>query len=111
LSPGLRADNSGAGESRPGLLEVRSVLRSQVTTWPDIPFEILRHDPAVYAAGEVWSDTVEAQWAADQVAFATLAPNGTARIVRGSGHNVYQDAQAVSVAAVRRVLGAVVTKQ
>ena len=28
----------------------------QVTTWPDIPFEILLHDPAVYAAGKIWSD-------------------------------------------------------
>ena len=28
----------------------------QVTTWPDIPFEILLHDPAVYAARKIWSD-------------------------------------------------------
>jgi pimeloyl-ACP methyl ester carboxylesterase len=26
----------------------------QITTWPDIPFEILRHDPAVYATEKVW---------------------------------------------------------
>jgi pimeloyl-ACP methyl ester carboxylesterase len=79
----------------------------QVTTWPDIPFEILRHDPAVYAAGKGWSKKVETLWGADQAAFATLAPHGTTTVVHGSGHNVYQDAQAVSVAAVRRVLGAV----
>jgi pimeloyl-ACP methyl ester carboxylesterase len=82
----------------------------QVTTWPDITFEILRHDPAVYATRNVWSDTVEARWGAEQVAFATLAPKGTARVVQGSGHNVYQGGRAVSVAAVRRVLAAVVTK-
>ncbi len=83
----------------------------QVTTWPDIPFEILLHDPAVYARGQVWSEKVEALWGADQAAFATLAPHGTVTVVHGSGHNVYQDAQAASVAAVRRVLGAVVKKQ
>ena len=80
----------------------------QVTTWPDIPFEILRHDPAVYAAERVWSEKVEALWGADQAAFATLAPRGTATVVQGTGHNVYQDAHAVSVAAVQRVLGEVV---
>ena len=38
----------------------------QVTTWPDIPFEILLHDPAVYAAAEVWSAEVEEQWGTDE---------------------------------------------
>jgi pimeloyl-ACP methyl ester carboxylesterase len=31
----------------------------EVTAWPDIPFEILLHDHAVYAAQEIWSATVE----------------------------------------------------
>ncbi|WP_028280065.1 hypothetical protein [Arthrobacter sp. H5] len=98
-------------EFRPGWDGTTSAKQvEQVTSWPDIPFEILRHDPAVYAAGKVWSDTVEAQWGADETAFAELAPNRTARMVQGSGHNVYQDAQDVSVDAVRRVLDAVVTK-
>jgi pimeloyl-ACP methyl ester carboxylesterase len=79
----------------------------QVTTWPDIPFEILRHDPAVYVTGKVWSRKVEARWGADQAAFAALAPHGTATVVPGSGHNVYQDAPSASVAAVRRVIAAV----
>src|SRR3954451_9399872 len=38
----------------------------QVTAWPDIPFEILRHDPAVYAREKIWSATVEARWATDE---------------------------------------------
>ena len=82
----------------------------QVTAWPDIPFEILLHDPAVYATHEIWSDTVEAQWGADQAAFAAIAPQGAVRVAHGSGHNVYQEAPDVSVAAVRRVLAAVDTK-
>jgi len=99
-------------EFRPGWDGTASASQvEQVTAWPDIPFEILRHDPAVYASGKVWSATVEHQWGAEQAAFARLAPKGTARVVQGSGHNVYQDGQAASVAAVRRVLGAVVTKQ
>ena len=52
----------------------------QVTAWPDIPFEILLHDPAVYAAHKVWSDTVEAQWGTDEAAFAALAPHGTVHV-------------------------------
>ena len=64
----------------------------QVTTWPDIPFEILLHDPAVYAAQKVWDAKVEAQWGADEAAFADLA-RGHGVVVPGSGHNVYQDAQ------------------
>ncbi len=82
----------------------------QITTWPDIPFEILLHDPAVYATHKIWSETVEARWGADEAAFAKLSPQGVARVVDGSGHNVYQDAQDVSVDAVRQVLHAVVTK-
>ena len=82
----------------------------QVTAWPDIPFEILRHDPAVYADRQIWNETVEAQWGADQLAFAALAPNGTVRVVADSGHNVHQDARADSVAAIRRVLSEVIAK-
>ena len=55
----------------------------QVTTWPDIPFEILRHDPAVYAAKHVWSAKVEARWGAAQATFATLAPHGRVTVVHG----------------------------
>jgi pimeloyl-ACP methyl ester carboxylesterase len=76
---------------RPGWHGTTSASQvEQVTTWPDIPFEILLHDPAVYATHKVWSDTVEAQWGADEAAFATLAPQGTVRVVPGAGHNVYQ---------------------
>ncbi len=76
----------------------------QVTSWPDIPFEILRHDPAVYAEQEVWSSTVEARWAAAQAAFAALAPHGRVSVVPRAGHFVFQDAPATSVAAVHDVL-------
>ena len=54
---------------------------------------------------------MEAQWGADEAAFATLAPQGTVRVVEGSGHNVYLDAEAASVAAVQRVLGAALKEQ
>ena len=52
--------------------------------WPDIPFEILLHDPAVYAGGEVWSADVEKQWGTDEAAFAELTPQGTVHVVEGS---------------------------
>ena len=82
----------------------------QVTAWPDIPFEILLHDPAVYAAHKVWSRTVEARWASDEADFADLSPYGVVHVAQGSGHDVYLDAQPTAVAAVRRVIGAVATR-
>jgi pimeloyl-ACP methyl ester carboxylesterase len=78
-----------------------------VTAWPDVPFEILLHDPAVYAANQVWSDTVEAQWGTDEAAFAALSPHGRTHVVQGAGHDVYLDAQAAAIAAIRRVSAAV----
>ena len=78
----------------------------KVTAWPDIPFEILRHDPAFYAAGEVWSAAVAAQWATDQTAFAGLSTRGTTRIGPGSGHDIHLEAPDVAIAAVGRVLDA-----
>ncbi len=99
-------------EFRPGWDGTTSAGQvEQVTAWPDIPFEILRHDPAVYATRKIWSEAVEEKWGADQAAFANLAPSGTVRVVPGAGHNVHHDAQAVSVAAVRRVLGAAVVTE
>jgi pimeloyl-ACP methyl ester carboxylesterase len=79
----------------------------RVTAWPDIPFEILLHDPAVYATERIWSTTVEAQWGVGEAALAALAPRGAVHVVQGSGHNVHLDDQAASVAAVHRVLRAV----
>lgn len=78
----------------------------QVVAWPDIPFEILLHDPAVYAAKKIWSAQVEERWGADEAAFAALAPRGTVRVVEGAGHNLHLDAQEAAAAAVRRVLRA-----
>ena len=75
-----------------------------IEAWPDIPFEILLHDPAVYAAEKVWSEAVEAQWGTDEASFATLAPHGTVQVVEGSGHNVHLDAPDAAVAAIRRVV-------
>jgi len=79
----------------------------QVTVWPDIPFEILLHDPAIYAANHVWSATVESQWKTEEAEFAALAPHGTIHVAQGSGHNVHLDAQTTAVAAIRRVTTAV----
>lgn len=92
-------------ESRPGWDGTSSARQvEQVTAWPDIPFAILRHDPAVYADQNIWSADVEADWGAAQDAYAALATHGTVTVVPGSGHNIHQDAPGASVATVRRVL-------
>ncbi len=92
-------------EFRPGWDGTTSADQvEEVIAWPDIPFEILRHDPAVYEEDEIWSAAVEARWGAAEEAFAALAPHGTVSMAPGSGHYVYADAQSLSIAAVRRVL-------
>jgi pimeloyl-ACP methyl ester carboxylesterase len=77
-----------------------------VRVWPAIPFEILRHDPMIYAAREIWSAEVEGQWGEEQDAFARLTTDGSVRIVPGSGHNIQEDAPGPAADAIRRVLDA-----
>lgn len=99
----------GDKDFRDGTTSASQVER--VTAWPTSPSEILRHAPAVYAARKVWSAAVGAQGGADETAFAALAPHGTVQVAERSGHEVYMDAQAVSLAAVQQVLGTTVTKR
>ena len=90
-------------EFRPGWDGTTSAGQvEQVTAWPDIPFEILRHDPAVYAARKIWSET----WRPNGVPTRPRSPRSPTRrgsVVPGAGHNIYLDAPDVSVAAIRRV--------
>ena len=76
----------------------------QVTAWPDIPFEILRHDSDVYQEQQMWDAEVEDAWIAGQDEFAQLAPAGVVTEIAGSGHYVYLDNPDVSADAVLRVL-------
>jgi pimeloyl-ACP methyl ester carboxylesterase len=78
-----------------------------VTSWPDIPFEILRHDSSIYRDQEMWDAEVEEAWIVGQDDFAGLAPRGTVTEVAGAGHYVYSDQPNVSADAVLRVLGQV----
>lgn len=75
-----------------------------VTAWPDIPFEILRHDSDVYREQQMWDDEVEDAWIAAQDDFADLAVGGVVAEVAGAGHYVYLDRPDVAADAVRRVL-------
>jgi pimeloyl-ACP methyl ester carboxylesterase len=74
------------------------------TAWPDIPFEILRHDSAVYAETGIWDHQVETAWIAAQNDFAALAPRGTVTEIAGTGHHVHVDEPKTAVDAVLRVL-------
>jgi pimeloyl-ACP methyl ester carboxylesterase len=78
-----------------------------VTVWPDIPFEILRHDTSVAEAQEMGDAEVEAVWTAGQRAFAELAPRGVVTEVIGAGHYVHFDEPQSGADAVLRVLNQV----
>lgn len=51
-----------------------SLVDSHGVPFPDIPFEILRHDTSLSEAQELVDPEVEALWTAGQQAFAELAP-------------------------------------
>ena len=92
-------------EFRPGWDGTASADQvEQVTRWPDIPVEILRHDPAVYAANNIWDARVEARWGAAQDGMAALTTRGNVTVIPGAGHYIYRDAPEAAVAAVTSVL-------
>lgn len=76
----------------------------QVTAWPELPFRILRHDPAVYDTHDIWDSTTETRWAADQTAYSDLNAQGTVALVPGAGHYVYRDSPDLAVSTIRDVL-------
>jgi pimeloyl-ACP methyl ester carboxylesterase len=75
----------------------------QVTAWPDIPFEILRHDSDGYKE-EVLEAVDEKAWIDGQADFAQLAPAGVVSEVEDAGHYVHLDQPRVAAKAVLRVL-------
>ncbi|MET4637219.1 alpha/beta hydrolase [Mycetocola sp. 2940] len=88
-----------------GAVSSREVNR--ITVWPDIPFEILRHDSDVYREQQMWDAEVEAAWIAGQDHFARLAPAGRVSEVRDAGHYVHLDQPPIAADAVLRVLSEV----
>lgn len=97
-----RYDLSQFQPSWNGAVSSREVDR--ITAWPDIPFEILRHDSDVYRDQEVWDAEVEDAWIAGQADFARLAPAGVVFEVHDAGHYVHRDRPGIAAEAVLRVL-------
>lgn len=99
-------------EFRPGWDGTTSAAQvEQVTRWPDIPVEILRHDPAVYAANGTWDADLEQRWSADQDTLAALTTRGHVTVIPGAGHYIYRDAPAAAADAVTRVIRQVAIDQ
>ena len=88
-----------------GAVSSREVDR--ITAWPDIPFEILRHDSDVYRDQQMWDAEVEDAWIEGQADFARLAPAGVVSEVPDAGHYVHLDQPQIAADAVLRVLGEV----
>jgi len=85
-----------------GAVSSREVDR--ITAWPDIPFEILRHDSEVYLDQQMWDPEVEAAWIAGQADLARLAAAGVVSEVPDAGHYVHLDQPQIAAATVLRVL-------
>jgi pimeloyl-ACP methyl ester carboxylesterase len=100
-----RYDSHEFQPSWDGAVSAREV--EQVTEWPDIPFEILRHDSDVYEEQDTWDAEIEDAWIAGQADFARLAPAGNVSEVKNAGHYVHLDQPQESADAVLRVLSQV----
>jgi pimeloyl-ACP methyl ester carboxylesterase len=100
-----RYDSHEFQPSWDGAVSSREVDR--ITVWPDIPFEILRHDSAVYFEQEMWDAEVEDAWIEAQAEFAALAPRGVVSEVADAGHYVHLDQPQIATDAVLRVLSQV----
>jgi pimeloyl-ACP methyl ester carboxylesterase len=85
-----------------GAVSSREVDR--ITAWPDIPFEILRHDSDVYRDQRTWDAEVEDAWKEGQADFAGIAPAGVVYEVPDAGHYVHLDQPQIAADAVLRVL-------
>jgi pimeloyl-ACP methyl ester carboxylesterase len=70
-------------------------------TWPDVPLEVLAHDPATLTMG---SEALETLWTQGQQLYATLTPLGHYEIVPHSGHFIYVDAVDRVVSAINDVV-------
>jgi pimeloyl-ACP methyl ester carboxylesterase len=100
-----RYDSTEFQPSWNGAVSAREV--DKVTVWPDIPFEILRHDSDVYREQQMWDAEVEDAWIEGQANFARLAPAGVVTEVQDAGHYVHRDQPQIAADAVLRVLSEV----
>jgi hypothetical protein len=73
---------------------------SAVTSWPDVPVEVLEADPQV----EDRTGHFKVLWRKGQLALAALAPHGHHRVVPGAGHVIFQDRLDVALATIEAVL-------
>lgn len=100
-----RYDFSEFQPSWDGGVSSREVDR--ITAWPDIPFEILRHDSDVYHDQQMWDAEVDDAWIEGQADFARLAPAGVVTDVQDADHYVHLDQPQIAADAVLRVLSQV----
>ncbi len=73
---------------------------SAVTSWPDVPVEVLEADPRV----EDRTGHFKVLWRQGQLALAALAPHGHHRVVPGAGHVIFQDRLDVALDTIEAVL-------
>jgi pimeloyl-ACP methyl ester carboxylesterase len=77
---------------------------ASVNKWPDIPVDLLAHDPKVTAGDPFWTPAREKVWAQSQPALAALSSRGRYRMVKGSSHFLYRDHPATAIDAINAVV-------
>jgi hypothetical protein len=73
---------------------------SAVTSWPDVPVEVLESDPKV----EHRTGHIKVLWHEGLLALAALAPHGHHRVVPGAGHFIFRDNLDVALEVIGGVL-------
>ena len=57
-------------------------------TWPDVPLQVLTHDPALLTLGTA---DIEDLWSEGQQQYGELTPDAIVEVVGGSGHYIDRD--------------------
>jgi len=73
---------------------------SAVTSWPDVPVEVLESDPKV----EDRTGQFKELWRQGQLALTALAPHGHHRVVTGAGHFIFRGRLDVALETIRGAL-------
>jgi hypothetical protein len=76
----------------------------RITGWPNVPLEVLSHDPDKAVASGAFSADLQQQWTAGQQAYSHLSSQGGQQSVPGAGHYVFADNPQIVVTTIQHVL-------
>ncbi|MCU1352386.1 MAG: putative hydrolase or acyltransferase of alpha/beta superfamily [Acidimicrobiales bacterium] len=86
--------------------EATEAQAAAANRWPNVPLEVLVHDPARAVATKDFTEAEQRAWTAGELRYAHLAPHGSMTPVPGASHDIERDNPTAVVTAIGRVLAA-----